>query len=283
MAGAERKVAIVTGGGAGIGLGIASALAEAGYDLALLDVNEGTAKEAAAKFARGAGRVLPLQCDVSKKADVGSAVAIAVAELGVPNLLVNNAGISRAARLEDLGLDEWNAVLGVNLTGVLLCTQAVGRHMLAAGRGSIVNVASQAGSIPAVFRASYCASKAGVILLTKTTALEWGPRGVRCNCISPGMVWTSISGPIYGVPELLEERRRAVPIKRLADPKEIGAAVVFLASAAASYVNGVDLPVDAGLRLTTLNHLPAIGPDGDVVRPELISYPGAAQAGSSGS
>lgn len=270
MNGSSPRVAIVTGGGGGIGLGIAASLSEAGHDVAIWDVREAAAQEAAEALAAKGRRSIGVACDVSKQDQVQAATAAVVDQLGVPYLLVNNAGVSRIGRLEDAELADWQAVLDVNLTGVFLCTQAVGREMLAAGNGCIVNVASVSGRVPQVFRPAYSVTKAGVILLTQLTALEWGPRGVRCNSISPGMVWTGLGGAVYDVPQLLQERQCQIPLKRLAEPAEMGSVVVFLASDAAAYVNGVDLPVDGGLLLTMLNRLPTIGPDGTVVHPELL-------------
>lgn len=263
------RVAIVTGGGDGIGFGIATSLADAGYDLAIWELREEIGRSAAERLAGEKGvRAVAVGCDVSKQDQVLAATEATVKELGTPSLLVNNAGITRIGRLEDASLADWQAVVDVNLTGVFLCMQAVGRHLLAAGQGCIVNVASVAGTIPQVYRPGYSPSKAGVILLTQVVALEWGPRGVRCNSISPGQVWTSQSAAVYAERENYEIRRRQVPLKRIADATEMGAAVVFLASDAASYVNGVNLMVDAGLSLTTMGRMPTTGPDGVTVRPE---------------
>jgi NAD(P)-dependent dehydrogenase (short-subunit alcohol dehydrogenase family) len=263
------KVAIVTGGGEGIGLGIAASLAGAGYDLALWEVREDVGRSAAQRLEREHKvRAIAIRCDVAKQDQVLAATDETVKALGTPDLLVNNAGITRIGRLEDAKLADWQAVVDVNLTGVFLCTQAVGRHMLAARRGSIVNIASVSGVLPQVYRPAYSPTKAGVIALTQVTALEWGPRGVRCNALSPGQVRTSHSAAVYAEPENYEARRMQVPLKRIADATEMGSVVVFLASDAASYVNGVNLMVDAGLSLTMMGRMPTTGPDGVTVRPE---------------
>jgi glucose 1-dehydrogenase len=279
------RVAIVTGGGDGIGLGIATQLARAGYDLAIWEVRPEVGGSAAAKLAADHDvRAQAFACDVSQAAQVEAATAATVETLGTPYLLVNNAGITRVGRLEDASPADWQAVLAVNLTGVFLCTQAVGRHMLDAGRGAIVNIVSVSAGIPQVYRPGYSPSKAGVVALTQVTALEWGPRGIRCNAISPGQVWTSHSARVYEQPEMYEARRRQVPLKRIADAAEMGDAVVYLASDQASYVNGVNLHVDAGLSLTMMGRMPTTGPDGETVRPEEmytdeVARPGA-QAGT---
>lgn len=263
------KVAIVTGGGDGIGYGIATSLAQEGYDLALWDVRAVVGQTAANKLASEHGvRTLAITTDVSKADQVEAAIKATIEGLGTPYLLVNNAGITRIGRMEDVKLADWQAVIDVNLTGVFLCTQAVGRHMLAAREGVIVNIASVSALTPQVYRPAYSPTKAGVVALTQVTALEWGPRGVRCNAVSPGQVWTSHSAAVYEVPEMYEERRRQVPLKRIADATEMGTAIVFLASPAASYVNGINLVVDGGLHLTMQGRMPTMGPDGVVVRPE---------------
>jgi glucose 1-dehydrogenase len=263
------KVAIITGGGDGIGYGIATSLAQAGYDLAIWDIRPEVGEAAAQRLAREHGvRTLATATDVASPDQVEAATGAAVEGLGTPYLLVNNAGITRIGRMEDATVADWKAVIDVNLTGVFLCTQSVGRHLVKAGEGAIVNIASVSALTPQVYRPGYSASKAGVVALTQVTALEWGPRGVRCNALSPGQVWTSHSAAVYAVPEMYEERRRQVPLKRIADATEMGTAVVFLASRAASYVNGINLVVDGGLHLTMQGRMPTMGPDGVVVRPE---------------
>ena len=263
------KVAIITGGGDGIGFGIATSLGEAGYDLALWDVRAEVGEDAAEKLGQAHGvRAIAVTTDVAKADQVEAATLKTVEALGTPYLLVNNAGITRIGRLEDTKPADWQAVIDVNLTGVFLCTQAVGRRMLDAREGVIVNIASVSALTPQVYRPGYSPSKAGVVALTQVTALEWGPRGVRCNAISPGQVWTSHSAAVYAVPEMYEERRRQVPLKRIAAATEMGSAIVFLASPAASYVNGINLVVDGGLHLTMQGRMPTMGPDGVIVRPE---------------
>jgi NAD(P)-dependent dehydrogenase (short-subunit alcohol dehydrogenase family) len=263
------KVAIITGGGDGIGFGIATSLGQAGYDLALWDVRAEVGEAAAKRLADEHGvRTLATATDVSKADQVEAATRAVVDGLGVPYLLVNNAGITRIGRMEDAKLSDWQAVIDVNLTGVFICTQAVGRRMLEAGEGVIVNIASVSAATPQVYRPGYSATKAGVVALTQVTAVEWGPRGIRCCAINPGQVWTSHSAAVYENPEMYDERRRQVPLKRIAAATEMGTAVVFLASEGASYVNGINLFVDGGLHLTMQGRMLTMGPDGVVVRPE---------------
>jgi NAD(P)-dependent dehydrogenase (short-subunit alcohol dehydrogenase family) len=277
------KVAIVTGGGDGIGFGIATSLAQAGFDIAVWDIRPEVGEAAAKKLAGDHGvRTLATATDVAKADQVEAATRAAVEDLGTPYLLVNNAGIARIGRLEDVKLSDWQAVIDVNLTGVFICTQAVGRRMLTAGDGVIVNIASVSAFNPQTYRPGYSPTKAGVVALTQVTALEWGPRGIRCCAISPGQVWTSHSAAVYAIPEMYEERRRQVPLKRIAHATEIGAAVVFLASPGASYINGVNLLVDGGLHLSLQGRMPTMGPEGAVVRPdEMYTEPTRGPRGES--
>jgi NAD(P)-dependent dehydrogenase (short-subunit alcohol dehydrogenase family) len=266
----KSQVAVVTGGADGIGLGIAECLAEAAYDIAVWDIRGDLAEEAAVGIAARGVRAVGLQCDVSQESSVREALVNTRAKLGSPAVLVNNAGSSRRGRLEDVSLEDWQFTIGVNLTGPFLCTREVGRDMLEAGSGAIVNVASISSRIPTVFRGAYSPSKAGLVALTQVTALEWGPRGIRCNAVSPAQVRTRGAEPVYAIPELLEERRRMVPLHRISTPKDIGRAVAFLASDAASYITGTVLEVDGGFTLTTMWNWPSLGADGEIVRPAAL-------------
>lgn len=262
------KVAVVTGAGHGIGRGIADCFADAGYAVAILEIKDELGQKAAAELRERGIRAIAIPCDVSDKPSVDKAAQTVVSELGRPNVLVNNAGITRIGRIEDVSLEDWEMTLRVNLTGVLICCQAFGRPMLEAGRGAVINISSQSGVYPQIFRGAYSPSKAGVILLTKLLALEWGPRGVRCNAISPGPVRTAQSEAVYAEPALFDVKRRSVPLKRLGLPDDIGRAAVFLASDAASFITGVNLPVDGGQDMTKATyHNPTMGPGGEVIRP----------------
>jgi NAD(P)-dependent dehydrogenase (short-subunit alcohol dehydrogenase family) len=260
-------VAIVTGGGSGIGLAVATRLAEQGYDVALWEIQEQVGQQAAALLASQTGsRVQAFACDVSKRDRVRQATQSTVEQLGTPSVLVNNAAITRPARLEDATEDEWESVLSVNLSGTFYCTQHVGRHFLEAGKGVIINLASVLADNPQVFRANYCSSKAAVLALTRVTALEWGPRGVRCNAVSPGQVRTTHEAPVYADDDRYEQRRRQVPIKRIGASEDIASAVAYLVSDEASYINGANLKVDGGLDLTMMATIPTTGPGGIIVR-----------------
>jgi NAD(P)-dependent dehydrogenase (short-subunit alcohol dehydrogenase family) len=249
-----RKVAI-TGAAGGIGRAVAGMAVEAEASVVLLD-RDGTGCEAVAAELRATGaRATAIACDT---ADPDS-VAAAAAQAGVCDVLVNNAGLLRPGPVDAVSLAEWNAVLAVNLTGYMLCAQAFGRAMRSQGRGSIVHVASIAGSNPQPRSGAYSAAKAGVVLLSQQLAVEWGPDGVRSNSVSPGLVRTPMSESFYQAPGVAEKRAGMVPMRRVAAPADIANAVIFLASDRASYVNGIDVLVDGGLQCMLMELVPRPG------------------------
>jgi NAD(P)-dependent dehydrogenase (short-subunit alcohol dehydrogenase family) len=236
------RVALVTGGGSGIGAAIVSALVAKGAHAAVVDLNEAAASEQAARVgehSRGFG------CDVSDPASVNAAVAAVVEAFGRIDILVNSAGIVMLAPAEELALEAWDKTIDVNLKGTFLMCQAVGKHMLAAKRGVIVNMASQAATVALDQHVAYCASKFGVVGVSKVLAAEWGGRGVRVNTISPTVVLTELGRKAWDGPRG-DALKELIPMGRFAYPNEIAAAAVFLASDAAGMITGVDLLVDGG-------------------------------------
>ena len=224
----DGSVAVVTGGASGIGAAIAAALASKGARVAVLDV-------------AGGGYA----CDVSDPESVTSAVAAVIADFGGVDILVNCAGIARNAPAEEISLDYWNATIAVNLTGTFLMCQTVGRHMLAAGSGVIVNMASQAATVAIEEHVAYCASKFGVVGITKVLAAEWAGRGVRVNSVSPTVVLTELGIKAWDNAKG-DALKKLIPTGRFCRPDEVAAATVFLASPAAAMVNGADLVIDGG-------------------------------------
>ncbi len=232
---ASRR-AVVTGAARGIGAAIADRLEVDGFDVVRLDV-------------LGGGGVL--RCDVTDAA----AVRQIAESVGDVDVLVNNAAIWRFAALEDVDPADFDAVLDINVRGPFLTTQAFGRSMLRMGRGSIVNIVS-IGALhanPAV--GAYSASKAALVALTRQTALEWGPRGVRANAVGPGLIATEGAG-VYHDPEVRRARAEAVPLRRLGEPGDISEVVAFFASDASAYVTGQVLYVDGGLSSSLMTTLP---------------------------
>jgi len=236
------QVALVTGGASGIGLAVASALAERGARLALLD----KAAEAGTVAAGlpGSGH-LGITVDLLDTAAAAQAVERAAGALGRIDILVNNAGIVRLAPAEQLSETDWDLTLAVNLKVPFLLAQLVGRRMLAQGSGRIVNIASQAAVVALDGHVAYCASKAGIVSLTKTLALEWGPRGINTNAISPTVVETAL-GRLAWEGEKGTLFKAKIPTGRFAQPEEIASAVLFLVSGAARMINGENLLVDGG-------------------------------------
>ena len=244
----KDEIAFVTGAGSGIGQGIAIGLADAGADVALFDIQASKGLEDTERAIKDKGRrALIVTGDVVDGASLTAAVEKTEQTLGPLRLAVNSAGIANAAPAEDMPFEQWKRMLDVNLTGVFLSCQAQGRAMLAHGRGAIVNIASMSGSIVnrGLTQAHYNASKAGVIHLSKSLAMEWVGRGVRVNAISPGYTLT----PMNLRPEVAEQRKifeRETPMGRMATVEEIVGPAIFLLSPAASFMTGVDLLVDGG-------------------------------------
>lgn len=257
-------LAIVTGAARGIGANIAERLTAAGYAVALWDFDGDGAQARAAELTAAGRKVIAARCDVADAAHVAAATKAAVDAFGAPYLLVNNAGIRHRAPLEDLPRASWEREIATNLTGAFQCTQTVGRLMLAAGRGAIVNVASMSGSYGQPMRGAYTPSKAGLIGLTSLTAVEWGGRGVRCNAISPGMIVTPVHAEAYGNEDVKTAREAMVPMGRLGDGTDIADVVVFLASNAARYINGANIPVDGGVTKALVGLMPIATANGEL-------------------
>ncbi|MBI9016137.1 MAG: SDR family oxidoreductase [Phycisphaerae bacterium] len=246
----DGKVALITGSTRGLGKASAIALAQAGANVVITGTKLKDAQTVASEIADSTGRkTLGLQCDVSKSEQVNAMMDEIIETFGKLDIAFNNAGIATVANAEDIPEEDYDNLMAVNLKGVFLCTQAAGRIMLRQGSGSIINMASMSSHIVNVPQniAHYAASKAGVLQLTKAIAAEWAPRGVRVNAISPGYHNTEM---VAGFKELQEQWWvPRIPMGRMAQPVEIGPAIVFLASDASSYMTGGELVTDGGYSL----------------------------------
>ena len=238
----EGQIAIVTGAAAGIGNAIATYLAERGARIAGVDISP--ALPEALEALLGTGH-LALHADISDQAAAADAVQRAERELGVPQILVNSAGVGLFGPGEEVSADAWTTTLAVNLSGSFYMAQAAGRSMGEAGYGRIVNIVSQAAEIGLPEHAAYSASKAGVLGFTRVLAVEWARRGVTINAVSPTIADTALAREIW-VGEMGETAREEIPAGRFVTPEEIASLVAYLASEDAAMVTGENLRIDGG-------------------------------------
>jgi NAD(P)-dependent dehydrogenase (short-subunit alcohol dehydrogenase family) len=245
------KTAVVTGAASGIGHATALHLASDGYGVALVDVDEAGMKETVRSIESASGVARAFKSDVCDPHQLGVAVREVLASMGSPDLLVNVAGIAVAATVLDTSDQDWNRVIGTNLTGPFLLTRAILPLMLDAGSGVIVNVASVAGVVGMAARAAYCASKAGLIGLTRAVAADYAALGIRCVAVCPGTVETEwIDRIIAGEsdPAATRERMAARQLDgRMGTPEEIAATIAFIASPGGGFFNGAAVVVDGGM------------------------------------
>jgi len=241
----QNKVCIVTGAAQGIGLATAVKFAREGAIVAVCDVKPAAVDAAVTQCLDLGAQAAGFVVDVTQRVQVDAVVAAVLAKFGRIDVLVNNAGITKDARLQKMTLEQFDAVIDVNLRGVFHFAQAVADGMVAAGRGVILNASSVVGIYGNFGQTNYAASKFGVIGFTKTWSRELGPKGIRVNAVAPGFVETPI---LKTVPDkVLAHMREQVPLKRLAQPEEIANVYAFLASDEASYVNGAVIEVSGGM------------------------------------
>jgi NAD(P)-dependent dehydrogenase (short-subunit alcohol dehydrogenase family) len=242
----KSRHALVTGGGRGVGKGIVLALARAGASVA---VNYASSREAAEETVAeliGLGvEAFAVQADVGVKADVERMFVDVTSAWGRLDILVNNAGVQTWTPLVDVTESEWDEVVDTNLKGCFFCTQAAARHMSAAGGGAIVNIGSGCNKVPFPRLVAYTASKGGIEMFTKVSAVELGPSGIRVNCVAPGAI--EIERTKLESPDYAGSWGRVTPLRRVGTPDDVGSAVAFLASDAASFISGQTIWVDGGL------------------------------------
>lgn len=239
------QTALLVGAG-GLGRAIGLGLAAAGAELAAADREYERAGGLAIEAAAAGRRARAYPVDVTDRQSVQAMVEAVVRDFGRIHILVNAAGTTKLARAAEYAEADWDRVLAVNLKGVFLTCQAVGRHMIAAGGGAIVNISSVAAQSGLELTPAYCASKGGVDALTRALAIEWVRYGIRVNAVAPAWFETPMGSLVYADPELYRARIGRVPMGRLGRPEELVGAVLFLVSPAASMVTGAVLPVDGG-------------------------------------
>lgn len=244
----KGEKAIVTGGGQGLGREMALALAEAGADVAVVQRRVGVAEQTAEEIRKLGRDSFAMKVDVSKTEDVRNMVAVAKDRFGEIDILINNAGIAHHVPAAELSEEDWDRMIDINLKGVFLGSQMVGREMIKQRKGSIINIASMSGFI--VNRpqpqAHYNTAKAGIVMLTKSLAMEWAKYNIRVNAIAPGYIKTPLLAQNLGPGKIGEEWVKLTPMGRLGEPFELKGLALFLASKASSFVTGTTIVIDGG-------------------------------------
>lgn len=243
--GMRGHVAVVTGGGRGLGEAICHALAGEGARVAVWDVDVQAARKVAAAIKAGGGEAMAVSGDVSRRSAVQKAVASVIRRFGSVEILVNNAGFSRDAPITEMSDRDWGSVIDVCLTGAFLVSQAVARHMVGRKYGRIISISSRA-NLGEYYKANYSAAKAGLIGLTGAMSLELGPKGITVNAIAPGLIRTE---RVKSLKNFKDMERRAVertPIKRAGEPQDVADGVLFLAAARSGWINGETLYITGG-------------------------------------
>jgi len=245
----DGRVAIVTGGGMGLGKAMAEAMAQAGAHLAIFDIRPDAAREAADELSAYGTTVVPYEVDVTDERRVIEAVRQVDERFGRIDILLNNAGIAHMDRAEELTYERWKQVIDINLNSVFLMSREVGKAMIRERKGSIINISSMSGLIVNTPQpqSAYNASKAGVIMLTKSLASEWAPHGIRVNTIAPGYMKTKLTEPYFERKDNMVQRWLDLsPMGRPGLPGELGGIAVYLASDASSFATGGVFTIDGG-------------------------------------
>ena len=243
----KGKVAIVTGAGRGIGKAIAQALAGAHATVVVNDVDLGAAEEVARGIEASGGKALPVKADVRNEEEINRMVEITVRKLGGIHVLVNNAGIILRKPAEEIAEEEWDRVIDINLKGSFLCGRAAAQAMIKGGQGGrIINISSIMGGVALPPRAAYCASKGGIVALTKDLAAEWAKHAITVNAIAPGWTVTEMTQSYFSQEPVRRFVLERIPLNRLGKPEDIAHAAVFLASEYSDYITGQTIYVDGG-------------------------------------
>jgi NAD(P)-dependent dehydrogenase (short-subunit alcohol dehydrogenase family) len=242
----KNKVAIITGSGSGIGRGAALAFAREGAKVIVADREEKTGEETVELIKKQGGESIFVKVDVSRLSDAENMVKRCLAAYGQVDILFNNAGIVKMGALHETAEADWDQVINVNLKGVFLCSKAVIPQMLKQGKGKIVNTASIAGLVAFDQLSAYCASKGGIIALTREMAVEYASKKINVNCIAPGIIKTAMTKDMLNDPATVQGFSASTPYPRLGEPEDIAMAAVYLASDESDFVTGNILAVDGG-------------------------------------
>ena len=247
---------VVTGAAGGIGQAITRAFLGLGARVAALDVDGPGCEVFVASLGLPADRVAAIQVDIAVPESVKAAARQAHDRLGAPQVLVNNAAVLGKLPFQDTSFYEWQRIIAVNLSGYFNCSRVFGDAMLHQGSGAIVHIASIAATEPVGNAGGYSPSKAGVHMMSRQIACEWGPLGIRSNTVSPGMIRTPFSEATYQQPGVEDFRKSKIPSRSIGIPQQVADAVLFLASKRAAYINGADILVDGGLSQTLMAQFP---------------------------
>jgi NAD(P)-dependent dehydrogenase (short-subunit alcohol dehydrogenase family) len=246
--GLTGKIALVTGAAAGIGRAITELYVDKGADVVLVDMSP-SVREVARELAAHGRRTLGIVADLTETEALRHILDEALEAFGRIDILVNNAGVALLEAAESLPEDSWDRTMAVNLKAPFLLSQLVGRAMIDAGGGKIINIASQAGVVALDRHVAYCSSKAGIVMMTKVLALEWARHGITVNAISPTVTLTEL-GKRAWAGQVGEDMKALIPVGRFAHPEEVAAVALFLASGAADMINGENVLIDGGYTIS---------------------------------
>lgn len=242
----KNKIAIVTGGGSGIGERVAAALAAYNVKVIIADINQKAADSVVSKIKAKGKDAIATKVDITNSTDVKKMVDFILKTYGRIDILFNNAGILIQGPAETLSLDDWNKVISVNLTGMFICAQVVGKVMIKQRKGKIINTASISGTLGLPGNVAYAAAKHGVIGMTKVMAVEWGKYNVNVNCIGPGPTKTPMTAAVFSDQERYQSLVNKIPMGRPGEPEDLIGTVIYLASRASNYVTGQTIYIDGG-------------------------------------
>jgi len=240
------RIAIVTGGGSGIGRRLAMAFSDYGAKLVVADINQDAAAHVVSEIEAKRGEAIAIRVDVTQPKEVQEMVALTLKSYGRIDILFNNAGINIRRPAETYSFEDWNRVIAINLTGMFICAQAVGRVMMNQGGGKIINTASVSAKLGHPGNLAYAAAKHGVVGMAKVMAVEWAKYHVNVNCIAPGVIRTSMTAKAFDDTEKYKELLSKVPMGRLGEPDDLVGAVILLASEASNYITGQTIYIEGG-------------------------------------